>query len=125
MNAPGPAKLPHHLRLILLLLRVALGLDFFYLGWSSLFNHSLLPELREQSLGQLYRWMASSNGLAGAWFHPVMAWVFIIIGICLILGLLTTLTSVIAIALIVFGYLPIVTYPNIALTQFINDGVIM
>lgn len=54
MTSDHGSKLPHHLRLVIFFLRVALGLDFFYLGWSALFNASLVPELKQQSLSQLY-----------------------------------------------------------------------
>ncbi|MDE2018952.1 MAG: DoxX family membrane protein [Patescibacteria group bacterium] len=125
MNLPQGTKLPHHLRFLVFLLRVALGLDFFYLGWSTLWNGSLVPELEKQSFGQLYRFMDTSNAAATAWLHPFSSWAFLLAGICLAVGFLTTLASAAGIALTVIGYLPVVHYANLTLAQFINDGVIL
>ena len=118
------AKLPHRLRFVIFLLRVALGLDFFYLGWSSLFNASLVSELRAQSLGQLYRWTSTANA-ATVWPHPLSSWIFLLAGACLVVGFLTTFAAIVGIILVAIGYLPLVSLAAVTVTQFINDGLIV
>jgi len=117
-------KLPHSLRVIILLLRLALGLDFFYIGFSVLFNAQLGTQIRTHSFGDLYSWLAA-RPIAGDWVHPVAQWAFLIIGICLILGLLTRLSSVAGIILVLLSYLPTLSYSTPNVTQFINNEVIV
>lgn len=117
-------KLPHSLRVIILLLRIALGLNFFYIGFSVLFNPSLGAEIRARSFGNLYAWLAAP-GMPGGWVQPFAQWAFLIIGICLMVGLLTRLMSVAGIVLALFSYLPTVSYATLSVSQFINDEVIV
>jgi thiosulfate dehydrogenase [quinone] large subunit len=116
-------KLPHSLRVVILLLRVALGLNFFYLGFSVLFNPSLGKEIRAHSFGDLYSWLAASNQTA--WLQPVAQWAFLIIGICLVIGLLTRIASIAGIILTLLSYLPTISYSALNLSQFISDEVIV
>jgi thiosulfate dehydrogenase [quinone] large subunit len=120
-------KLPHSLRVIILLLRVALGLDFFYLGFSALFNPTLGKTVSARSFGNLYSWLATPAAVAGqsSWVQPVAQWAFLIIGICLILGLLTRLASIAGIILALLSYLPTVSFAAFNVAQFINDEVIV
>jgi uncharacterized membrane protein YphA (DoxX/SURF4 family) len=117
-------KLPHSLRVIILLLRLALGLNFFYIGFSVLFNSALGTQIRTHSFGDLYTWLAA-RPIAGDWVHPFAQWAFLVIGICLILGLLTRLSSIAGIILVLLSYLPTVSYAAPSVTQFINDEVII
>ena len=117
------SKLPHSLRLIIFLLRLALGLNFFYLGFSALFNASLGRELKERSLSSLYGWLndsASANS-----FHTVFAWIFLVIGACLIVGLVTRFMSVAGIVLTLMSFLPSISYATLTASQFINDEVLI
>src|SRR5271154_4416120 len=100
-------KLPHSLRIVILLLRITLGLDFFYLGWSTLFNTTLGATLRERSLGDLYAWVGSSvsQGSLQIFFE----WAFLVIGACLVVGLVTRFAAIAGIALTLASYLPSVT----------------
>ena len=116
-------KLPHSLRVVILLLRVALGLNFFYLGFSILFNPSLGKEIRAHSFGDLYSWLAASNQTA--WLQPVAQWAFLIIGACLVIGLLTRVASIAGIALVFLSYLPTISYSAINLSQFISDELLV
>lgn len=116
-------KLPHSLRVIILLLRVALGLDFFYLGFSALFNPTLGVQIRARSFGNLYSWLASPA--QSGWMYPFAQWAFLIIGACLILGLLTRLASIAGIVLALFSYLPTISYAALSVSQFINNEVIV
>jgi uncharacterized membrane protein YphA (DoxX/SURF4 family) len=115
-------KLPHSLRVIIFLLRLALGLNFFYLGFSVLFNPGLGKEVRAHSWSDLYTWLSVTGG---GWVHPFAQWAFLIIGACLILGLLTRVMSVAGIVLVLFSYLPTVSYSAISVSQFISDEVIV
>jgi thiosulfate dehydrogenase [quinone] large subunit len=117
-------KLPHSLRVIIFLLRIALGLNFFYLGFSVLFNPALGTEIRARSFGNLYAWLAAGPAQAG-WAQPYAQWAFLIIGACLMLGLFTRLTSIAGIILTLFSYLPTVSYASLSVSQFINDEVIV
>jgi thiosulfate dehydrogenase [quinone] large subunit len=120
-------KLPHSLRVIILLLRLALGLNFFYLGFSALFNPALGKTVSARSFGNLYAWLATPAAIAGqsTWIQPVAQWAFLIIGICLMLGLLTRLASIAGIVLALFSYLPTLSFSAFNVAQFINDEVIV
>ena len=120
-------KLPHSLRVIIFLLRVVLGLDFFYLGFGALFNPTLGRTVSAQSFGNLYAWLATPATVAGFgnWTPPVVQWAFLIIGICLILGLFTRLASIAGIALALLSYLPTVSFAAFNVAQFINDEVVV
>ena len=116
-------KLPHSLRIIILFLRIALGLNFLYLGYSVLFNPSLERDLHERSLDSLYAWLAAP-GTAG-WIHPFSQWAFLIIGGCLIIGLATRFVSVVGIIVTLLSFLPNISYSALTVSQFINDEVIV
>ena len=119
-------KLPHSLRVIILFLRVALGLNFFYLGMSALFNPALGKTVRAHSFGDLYTWLATNSTAGmGSWVQPVAQWAFLIIGICLVLGLLTRLASIAGIILALLSYLPTVSFAAFNVSQFISDEVIV
>jgi len=122
------SKLPHALRLVILLLRISLGLSFFYLGFTSLFNPQLGLVLQGRSVPGLYNWLGSLSAEAAmTWLHPFAQWAFLIIGICLILGFLTRLSSFAAIVLLLASYLPglNVNYSISSIAQFINDELII
>jgi thiosulfate dehydrogenase [quinone] large subunit len=121
-------KLPHSLRVIIFLLRVALGLNFFYLGFSALFNPALGKTVSARSFGNLYAWLATPATVTagyGSWIQPVAQWAFLIIGICLMLGLLTRLASIAGIVLALLSYLPTLSFAAFNVAQFINDEVIV
>jgi thiosulfate dehydrogenase [quinone] large subunit len=120
-------KIPHSLRVIILFLRVALGLNFFYLGFSVLFNPILGRTVSTRSFGNLYAWLATPVTIAGqnGWIQPVAQWAFLIIGICLMLGLLTRMASIAGIVLALLSYLPTLSFAAFNVTQFINDEVII
>jgi uncharacterized membrane protein YphA (DoxX/SURF4 family) len=117
-----PSRLPHSLRIVILFLRLSLGLSFFYLGFTELFAPALIRQLDGQSLHELYLWLAATPSLD--WIHAVAPWVFMAIGVCLVLGLATRLAAIIAIILTLLSYLPSISYTAITVQQFINDEVI-
>jgi thiosulfate dehydrogenase [quinone] large subunit len=121
-------KLPHSLRVIILFLRLALGLNFFYLGFSALFSPTLAKTVRAHSFSDLYSWLAANPMATGGtadWLQPVAQWAFLIIGVCLVLGLLTRIASILGIALTLLSYLPTVTFAAFNVAQFISAEVIV
>lgn len=122
-NTKNQHKLPYSLRMVILLLRVAVGLDFFYLGFGTLFNPSLGAELKQQSFADLYSWLSSPANTG--WIHTVAPWAFIIIGACLCIGFATRLASLLGIALIFTNYLPTVNFAKINALQVVNNEVII
>ena len=117
------SKLSHTLRLAIFFLRLALGLDFVYLGLNTIFSPSIRSEVGGRSLGDLYAWLATVPKTGP--LQVVFAWAFLIVGICLILGLLTRLGAVAGIALAAVSLIPNLTLTGITPTQFIGDNIIV
>ncbi len=117
-------KLPHTLRVLIFFLRVALGLNFFYLGFSTLFDRGMGLDIRTHSFGDLYSWLATKP-LPGDWVHPFAQWAFLVIGICLMIGLLTRLSSIMGIVIVLLGFLPSVSFTALTVSQFISDEIIV
>lgn len=69
--------------------------------------------------------MSASPAATLVWLHPFAAWAFLVIGACLIAGFLTDIAAVAGIALTIIGYFPAISFTNITLLEFINDGVIV
>jgi uncharacterized membrane protein YphA (DoxX/SURF4 family) len=122
-NPSTSSKVPHSLRIVILFLRLALGLSFFYLGFTELFDRALVRQLDGHSLPELYSWIAGTPSLD--WIHVFAPWAFMIIGACLVLGLATRLAAIVAIVLTLLSYLPSISYTAITVQQFINDEVII
>jgi uncharacterized membrane protein YphA (DoxX/SURF4 family) len=120
------SKLPHPLRLAIFFLRLTLGLNFLYLGFSTLFNRSLGRELGTRSLTSLYQWFgAASPATTTSQVQTFFQWAFLIVGACLIIGLTTRFVSVIGIGLTLAGFLPTVNFSTFGTSQFINDEIIV
>jgi len=122
------SKLPHALRFIMLLLRLVLGLSFFYLGFTSLFNSQLGLVLQGRSVPGLYSWLGGLGATTSVpWLHPLAQWAFLVIGACLVLGFLTRIASLAAIVLLLASYLPgiNINYSISSIAQFINDELII
>jgi uncharacterized membrane protein YphA (DoxX/SURF4 family) len=117
-------KVPHALRALILFLRIALGLNFFFLGFGVLFSPAMGRDVRAHSFADLYAWLATP-ALHGDWVHPFAQWAFLVIGICLMIGLLTRLSSVVGIVLVLFSYLPSFSYTALSISQFVSAEVIV
>lgn len=113
----------HSLRFIIFLLRLTLGLNFFYLGFSTLFNAPLGRQLRERSLSGFYYWLSTPANVGS--LQLFFEWAFLVIGACLLLGLLTRSASVAGIVLTLISYLPNFNYATLNVSQFINDAVLI
>ena len=96
--------IPHTLRIIIFFLRLALGLNFLYLGIATIFDATVIKSLHGQSFTGLYTWL--STAAATSSWHLFFAWAFLIIGGCLILGLATRLVAIGGIILVVMSYIP-------------------
>ncbi len=123
MSTGNSSRVPHSLRIVIFFLRAALGLSFFYLGFTELFDPALGRQLDAHSLHELYAWMATMPSLT--WLHAVSPWVFMVIGACLVLGLATRLAAILGIIFTLLSYLPSISYTAITVEQFINDEVII
>jgi uncharacterized membrane protein YphA (DoxX/SURF4 family) len=115
----------HSLRLSLLLLRLAIGLSFFYLGWTILFNRSLAFSLGSRSLPGLSSWLASSPSPIAAIPASVFAWTLLVVGILIIIGLFTRLASLIGIVIVLASLLPAINFTAFNPVQLVNDEVIV
>lgn len=112
------------MRLVIFFLRIAVGLNLFYLGFSTLFNPTLGKELGRKSLGDLYSWLSSPANID--WIHRAAPWAFIVIGICLAIGLATRLVSLLGILLVAMSLLPTLNSTRISALQIVNnEGVIL
>lgn len=117
-------KIPHSLRLTITLLRLAIGIDFFYFGLSILFKPSLAVGFRNNSFSNLYAWLAAP-GPGATWVHPFAQWAILIIGALLILGAATRLASLVGIGVILLNLLPGISYASLTVERFINDEVVI
>ena len=127
LNNPSN-RLPHALRFIIFLLRLAFGLDFLYLGLGTLFDQNIRRGLEGRSLGDLYGWLASVSNANS--LQTIFAWAFLILGALLILGLFTRLAAILGIALTALSFFPALTFPPVMplggfnVAGFVSDGVI-
>lgn len=117
------SRIPHSLRTVIFLLRLAIGLDFFYFGFAVLFDPALGRDVGGRSFSDFYYWL--SSGQAAGWIHPFAQWAFLVIGACLILGIAVRFASVIGAAIVLLSFLPGVNYASLDLAQFVNGEVIL
>lgn len=107
---------------VLFLLRVSMGVVFFYAGitkilnpeWSAagyLGNSSVLPEL--------YAWFANASNIG--WVDILNKWGLLLIGISLILGLLVRFSASLGALMMFLYYLPLVTFPYVGDHSYIVD----
>ncbi len=119
----APSKIPHSLRMAIFLLRIAIGLNFFYFGFAVLFDPVLGKGLRAQSFNNLYSWLSAT--VSGGWVQPFAQWSFLVIGACLILGLAVRLASAVGVGVTLLSFLPGINYATLSVAQFINDELIV
>jgi uncharacterized membrane protein YphA (DoxX/SURF4 family) len=105
-------------------MRLALGLSFFYLGWSAVFDHTLGITLRTNSLPSLYAWLSSSAAPFAGVPATGFAWAFLVLGACITLGLFTRFASLLMVVLILAALLPAINFAHFSPGQFVNDEVI-
>ncbi len=115
------SRIPHTLKLTILLLRLALGLNFFYFGASTLFSafgKSPVPPLISFSATVSAPFSASLP----AAFWP---WVSLIIGACLVFGFFTRVASIAGIVLILLSYNPFAGGTPFSLWHLANTGTLV
>lgn len=121
-------RAPHTLRIAILLLRLALGFNLFFLGWSELFDRPLAAAFRDRALGTLYA-MASQAAVSpfGAMSIPagVIAWFFLVVGACLFLGFLTEPAAILGIILILLNYLPAIGLGHFSFASLVSDDLVV
>ena len=123
MNTPTVRHIPHTLRLIIFFLRVTLGLNFFYIGFTTLFDKALQADIQGRSMSGLYRWLATPS--VYSWLHGASEWAFLIIGACLIIGFATRISSLIGLIVVAMSYLPAISFITLNFSQFVNDQLII
>ena len=116
-----PTRIPHSLRLIIALLRIALGLNFFYLAFNYIVNSAFRDGLAQAgAMGNLYAWL---NAPEHAGFVNIISkWALLVVGIGLTIGFATRLLSLIALVLIALAYLASPHAWN--MSQLVNDSLI-
>ena len=122
LNANG-IKLPHALRFTIFLLRIALGLNFLFLGLGKVFGSGIPRQYATgKALSDLSSWLATAS-YAAAPLGAAFAWICIIIGICLIAGFLARLAAIGGIALLIASVFPGMT-GFLEAQRFVSEGVI-
>jgi uncharacterized membrane protein YphA (DoxX/SURF4 family) len=116
------SKIPHSLRIIIFFLRLALGVNFLYIGIAALFDATVMKNLHGQSFTGLYAWLSSGTAANSA--HVFFAWASLVIGGCLILGLATRLAATLGIVIVTLSYFPAVS-PAPTIYALANIDVIM
>ncbi len=112
----------HSLRFVAFLLRVALGVYIFFLG----FNNSglLLEELHQGPLTKgLYLWLTSPHNTAASTL--VAQWIFFVIGVCLVVGFATRIVSVVGVGLMALIYTAHIRLPVTSVSPLVNDQLII
>jgi len=107
---------------MLFLLRLGLGVMFFYAGLSKLLNPtwSAAGYLNNaQTLSGLYKWFASPSVLPV--INVINEWGLLLLGISLILGLFVRLSTVFGSVLMLLYYIPILHFPYVGKTAFLID----
>lgn len=119
-----PTRIPHFLRLTIVLLRVVLGLHFFALGFGRLFHSSLFPAPSiNSSFAGISRLLIALDG--SPLFVGVLAWTLLVVGAGLIIGLRTRLCSFVAALIAGSAYVRDLAFPTTLLAGILNDQLIV
>jgi len=112
-------RIPHTLRFVVLLLRVALGLNLFYYGAGKIFA----PSFGGGPVAPFINFSAAADASFGGTTLPALFWptIAFIIGICLIIGFLTRIASVVGIILAAVNYAPFGGTIPVTPLQFANN----
>ena len=128
MTNGNGTKIPATLRFIIFLLRLVLGINFFYLGWGALFDHALGDQIQARSFGDLYAWLTANvavNAGGPSSLQTFFAWAFLIIGICLVAGLFMRLMALAGIVLTLASFLPTFSYSPLSAFEFANGEIVL
>lgn len=112
-------------KISLFLLRLALGLLFFYAGITKILdpNFSAAGYLNSaKTFTGLYQWFASSANIG--WINFVNEWGLTLLGVSLILGIGVRLSSVLGAALMLLYYFPVLDFPYVARSYLVDEHII-
>jgi thiosulfate dehydrogenase [quinone] large subunit len=110
------------LKMATFLLRVALGVMFFYAGITKVMNSSWSAAgylNSAKTFPGLYHWFASAGNIG--WVNFVNEWGLTLIGAFLILGLWTRWASLGGILFMALYYLPILQFPYVGDHSYLVD----
>ncbi|MFH0890874.1 MAG: DoxX family protein [Candidatus Liptonbacteria bacterium] len=119
MNKLNGQRLPHSVRLVVFFLRLIVGLSLFYAGFSKIFGGSVV---RAPSRESSYLWTSGLENIGS--MEMFAQWGLLIIGICLAIGLLTRLSSIVGIFILGFMYVNSLSLPIPKLQQLDNPQLI-
>lgn len=112
----------HSLRFVAFLLRVALGVYVFFLGFNA--TGLLLDKLHQGALTKaLYAWLTAPSNMG--WSTLVSQWAFFVIGVCLVVGFATRLMSLLGILLMGLIYTANIDLPITGVSPLINEQLII
>lgn len=97
---------------ILLLLRVGMGVIFFYAGITKVINPNWSPAgylENAQTFSGFYGWLASASNLP--WVTFLNEWGLTLIGAALILGVTTRFAASLGAILMILYYFPVLNFP--------------
>jgi thiosulfate dehydrogenase [quinone] large subunit len=109
-------------KLILFLLRIATGWLFLYAGFPKILNPdwSAAGYLSgAKTFSALFAWFAQPGVLP--WVNVLNEWGLALIGVSLILGFLVRWSTIAGVLLMVFYYLPILSFPHVGDTSYLVD----
>ena len=113
---------PHSLRFTAFLLRVALGVYIFFLGFNT--HGLLLDKLHQSTLTKtLYAWLTMPQNIG--WSALVSQWIFFIVGVCLVVGFATRLMAVIGVFLMGLLYAANIHVPVTGISPLVNEQLII
>lgn len=104
------------------LLRLAMGWLFFYAGITKVLDPSWTAAGYLQgakTFSGFYNWLALSQNIN--WVNFLNEWGLTLLGIALIVGVATRLTTILGIILMLFYYFPVLDFPRIGEHGYIID----
>jgi thiosulfate dehydrogenase [quinone] large subunit len=107
------------------LLRVCLGVLFFYAGLSKILDSEWTAAgflASSKTFSSFYAWFASAANIA--WVDFLNQWGLFLIGLALIFGLLTRIASFAAILLMLLYYFPGLDFPYVDHGFLVDDHII-
>ena len=115
--------IPHTVRLMIALLRITIGLQFFYIAFHYILHTPLTNDLVPNgAMGNLYNWLAAPQH--AGFISQSSQWALLVIGISLIVGFATRLLSLFAIFFLSISYISIHPLSG-AIPRLVNDTMVL